>query len=170
MEEVWSPIRGFSELYQVSNTGKVRHKKHGLKKLQVGEHGYLWVPLWDGKKYLHKRVHRIVAEAFIPNPNGYKEVNHIDEDKTNNSALNLEWCSRKQNIEHSILSGKYVVRPVSQYSTEGFFIASYSSASEAERATGVPRTHICKCAKGRYGFKSAGGFIWKYTCNEDPSE
>ena len=160
MKEVWVDIKGFDK-YQVSNFGNVKHKKNGLIKSFVNEKGYHRVHLWGAQGRITKRLHRIVAEAFIKNPNNYKEVNHIDENKANNKSSNLEWCSRKQNIEHSIKSGRFKIVAVSQYDKDGNLIKSYESVSEAERATGIPRTHICKVILGRYGFKSAGGYIWK---------
>lgn len=161
MKEIWREIEGFNQ-YEVSNLGNVRHKTKGMKIQTPTKKGYLRVALYDGKRNVNRRVHRLVAEAFIPNPEMFKEVNHIDEDKSNNRADNLEWCSRKQNIEHSIKSGKFVIKSVEQIDSYGKVINRFVSASEAERATGIPRTHICKCALGRYGFKTAGGFSWKY--------
>ena len=158
--EVWVDIKGFDK-YQVSNLGNVRHKKNGIVKTFVNEKGYHRVHLWSGKNRITKRLHRLVAEAFIENPNNLKEVNHIDEDKNNNKSSNLEWCSRQQNIEHSIRSGRFKIVSVNQYDKNNGRVGSYKSVSEAERATGISRTHICKVILGRYGFKSAGGYIWK---------
>ena len=123
MEEIWKPVVGFESRYEVSNLGRIRSLPHEtlicrekgkpyyLQKAgkeiipQPRQHGYLSVWLYGnggnngraGKQY---SVHRIVAEAFVPNPNGYAEVNHINEDKTDNTACNLEWCSHIQNSNH----------------------------------------------------------------------
>lgn len=123
MEEIWKPVVGFETRYEVSNMGRIRSLPHEtlierkkgkpyiLKKKgayvipQPRRHGYMAVWLYGnggnngraGKQY---SVHRIVAEAFIPNPNNYAEVNHINEDKTDNRACNLEWCSHVQNSNH----------------------------------------------------------------------
>ena len=123
MEEVWKPVVGFEDRYEVSNLGRLRSfphetlicrkrgkpyvlKKRGVEIVpQPRRHGYMAVWLYGnggnngraGKQY---SVHRIVAEAFIPNPNGYAEVNHINEDKTDNRAYNLEWCTHKENSNH----------------------------------------------------------------------
>jgi len=123
MEEIWKPVVGFETRYEVSNMGRIRSLPHEtlieqrngksyiLKKKgmyvtpQPRRHGYLAVWLYGnggnngraGKQY---SVHRIVAEAFIPNPQGYTEVNHINEDKSDNRACNLEWCSHVQNSNH----------------------------------------------------------------------
>lgn len=123
MEEMWKPVVGFESRYEVSNMGRVRSLPHEtlierkkgkpylLKKRgayiepQPRNHGYMSVWLYGnggnngraGKQY---SVHRIVAEAFIPNPFGYEEVNHINENKEDNRACNLEWCSHVQNSNH----------------------------------------------------------------------
>lgn len=160
MEEEWKYIKGF-ECYQVSNLGNVRHVINGTLKFHI-VNGYLKVGLYNSmtkqKKYF--RVHRLVAEAFIPNPNNYPEVNHIDENKHNNCVINLEWCTREQNIEHSINTGTFKVRKVCQCDMKGNLINIFDSASEAERATGISRTHVCKVALERPGHKSAGGYLW----------
>ena len=109
--EIWKPVVGFEELYEVSNLGNVRRKEHDGFSRNRGRHyearekvlgkdkdGYSTVMLYAGqdKKKLCK-VHRLVAKAFIANPNGYSQVNHIDEDKANNKVENLEWCDCKYN-------------------------------------------------------------------------
>ena len=106
MEEQWMPVKGYEGLYEVSNTGKVRSLKNSrhnvrkeplLKKQRLGSWGYPVVALCKEGKSIEVLVHRIVAEAFIPNPNGYEVVNHKDEVKTNNLVENLEWCTQKYN-------------------------------------------------------------------------
>lgn len=161
MEEEWRDIKGFGNNYQVSNLGRVRHKKNGIKQLPIGGK-YIRVGLYDPDlgKQRNMRVHRLVAEAFMQNPNNYPEVNHIDENKYNNCVTNLEWCTREQNIEHSINTGTFKVRKVCQCDMKGNLINIFDSASEAERATGIPRTHICKVALERPGHKSARGYLW----------
>lgn len=160
--EIWKDIDGFGNVYQVSSYGRVRHKQNGIKTF-TETNGYYKVNLYDKEKKSYKRcrVHRVVASAFIENPNNYKEVNHIDEDKHNNNVSNLEWCSREQNLIHSIKTNKFKTVKVVQCDMLGNVLKIYNSASDAERETGVPRTHICKVILGRYGFKSAGGFLWK---------
>lgn len=164
MELQWKPIKNYERLYYVSNTGLVKNiKKNKLLKPIITDSGYLKVSLWDNdkKERKYKRIHRLVADAFLNNKKGLKEVNHKDENKKNNNVNNLEWCTHEQNIKHSLISGKIPTTKVKQYTKDGKFIAEFSSASEAELVTKIPRSHICKVALGRYGFKTAGGFIWK---------
>lgn len=109
--EIWKPVKNFESFYQVSNTGKVRsldridrlnrYKKGVLKKLCDNGRGYLYVNLKAHGKQTQKTVHRLVSEAFIPNPDNLPEVNHLDGDKTNNSVNNLEWCTRSENMKHA---------------------------------------------------------------------
>ena len=117
--EVWKDIEEFKGLYQVSNLGQIRsidritEYKTGAKRLTKGvvlsigknKLGYSQVGLSKNDKCYSRRVHRLVAQAFIPNPNRYKEINHIDGNKQNNNVDNLEWCNRKQNIRHAINNG-----------------------------------------------------------------
>lgn len=106
MDEVWKDIEGYEGLYQVSNTGQVKslnYKGHGVVKLlkqDIIHNGYKRVSLVKNGKKKNYLVHRLVAIAFLPNPHGYKEINHIDENKVNNMISNLEWCSRKYNMNY----------------------------------------------------------------------
>lgn len=117
--EIWKPVKGFEGLYEVSNTGfvkslprvKVNNKgkqitKERILKFNDFNNGYLKVPLTNGnhiKRYY--LVHRLVAEAFIDNPNNLPQVNHIDGNKENNHVSNLEWCTREDNIKHAYKMG-----------------------------------------------------------------
>ena len=119
MKEIWKDIEEFEGIYQVSNLGRVRSVdrmiiyRTGAKRLTKGttlsisqnKLGYLQVSLHKEDKMYSRRVHRLVAKAFIPNPNNYKEINHIDGIKENNCVDNLEWCDRTYNIKHAIDNG-----------------------------------------------------------------
>ena len=104
MKEIWKPIEGYEFSYEVSNLGRVRSIPH-IDSLARIRHGMVLKPCFDSKgNYLHvsiggksRDIHRLVAKAFLENPNNYEEVNHKDEDKTNNCVDNLEWCTHKYN-------------------------------------------------------------------------
>ena len=97
MEEVWKDIKGYEGLYQVSNMGRVRNSKGCIMKQAVNDKGYLRIRLSKDGKKSHFRVHRLVAETFIPNPDNKAEVNHISCMKSDNRASNLEWVSSEEN-------------------------------------------------------------------------
>ena len=114
IEEIWKPVIGYEGLYEVSNTGRVRsldmyvkngHCSYRLHKGKVlspskNTDGYLQVGLCCNGKYKKCLVHRLVSQAFLPNPDNLPEVNHKDEDKTNNRVENLEFCDRKYNLNY----------------------------------------------------------------------
>lgn len=113
MEEIWKPIKGYEGYYEVSNLGRVRRLdrydygcgyarfyKGGILKSLCGSNGYLHVMLCRDGTRLTKSVHRLVATTFIPNPENLPQVNHKDEDKSNNTVTNLEWCSSKYNMNY----------------------------------------------------------------------
>lgn len=156
--EIWKDIEGYEDLYEVSDEGRIRNKNTGrILKPNKTHKGYLQVKLCkDGGKVGYS-IHRLVAKAFIPNPDNYPQVNHIDEDKTNNNVNNLEWCTNQYNVVHSIHK---LSKKVGQYFPNGKLFAIYNSSMEAERQTGISSGNICQCCLGN--LKSAGGFIWKY--------
>lgn len=118
--ECWKDIKGY-EKYQISNFGRVRRKakivKVGIKNVKKAfkeeqllkplkfTKGYLGIKLYNNSGAKNYKIHRLVAEAFIPNPDNLEQVNHIDGDKTNNKVNNLEWCSCQENMEHSYRIG-----------------------------------------------------------------
>lgn len=194
--EVWRDIESYEGLYQVSNFGRVR----SLDKMQnfngsISEHKGRILKLVDSKGYrivdlsknnisLSMLVHRLVANAFIPNPYNLPQINHKDEIKDNNFVFvnkdgsvdldksNLEWCTAKYNTNYG---GANIERSLKQrndrnkskltamYTLSGNLIDIYPSAREASRLTGVPTTLIYKCCRGDN--KTAKGFIFKYFNN-----
>lgn len=164
----WKCPEGYDGLYLVSSSGTVysMRRKKILKPDNVK--GYLQVTLQKGGKKDRRKVHRLVAEAFIPNPKNLPCVNHKDENKQNNKAENLEWCtvsynnafgsrtkkSKATQIKNAPKTGK--TKPVRCIETK----VVYKSSKQAERETGVYHSHISRCCKGRS--KSAGGMRWEY--------
>lgn len=177
MKEIWKDIPGYEGLYQVSNLGRVKALERMTKRerpLFVKERilcpgkrtGYLIVSLGSGKARKSYSVHRLVANAFIPNPENKRTVNHKDGNKMNNEASNLEWNTDKENLNHAIKTGllKYEnnrkgSKPVAQYDQDMNLITIYPSMREAERA-GFTQTKISLCCAGKR--KSHKGYIWKY--------
>jgi hypothetical protein len=105
--ELWSDIEDYENKYQISNYGRLKSLKNNMiMKPMVGTNGYLLACLWKNGKQRKISIHRLVAKKFVPNPYNYKEVNHIDEDKTNNRFDNLEWCTRKYNMNYGNVKNK----------------------------------------------------------------
>ena len=155
----WKTIEGY-EQYEVSNEqGLVRNKKTGRILKQWESRGYLQVRLYgdNGKKTCS--VHRLVATAFIPNPNNLTDVNHIDENKLNNSVSNLEWLSHGNNVRHGTgITRRAKTRNRKVYCVE--LDQTFNSITEASEETGVGCSHITECCQGIY--KTAGEYHWKY--------
>ena len=162
MSEVWRDIEGYEGLYQVSDQGRVKSfkwNKERFLKPSMDKDGYLLVTLCAGGKPKTLKVHRLVCEAFHENPDNKPQVNHINEDKTDNRACNLEWCTCKQNVNHGSRNER-VSKPVGQYSLDGKLIKLWPSTMEAERQAGFNHGNISQVANGKY--KQAYGCIWKY--------
>ena len=165
-EEIWCPIKGYEGLYEVSDKGMVKSIGYGKERiLSPGklQNGYLRVNLCKNGEKKNLLVHRLVAQAFIPNPDNLPQVNHRDEDKTNNSVQNLEWCDRKYNNNYGnrnqMVSMK-LSKPVLQYTKSGEFVKEWKSATYVQRTIGYFQNYISYCCNGKY--KSAYGYIWKY--------
>ena len=187
--EIWKPVIGYEGLYEVSSFGRVRslddtavsvygrkvyqHIRKGriLSPTQNYRSGYMSVMFRDHKR---RYVHRLVAETFLPKIPGANQVNHKDEDKTNNRRDNLERCTRKYNINYG--TGKHrqylaakknkrgsYPKSIAQYTSTGEFVALFDSSQEAARKIGIPwgGTNIRKCARGEQ--LHAHGFRWVYT-------
>lgn len=147
-------IKGY-ENYEVTTTGEVINTKTGrVLKPGKGRNGYLLVVLCKNGKMKTFRIHRLVAEAFIPNPNNLPQVNHKDEDKTNNHVENLEWCTCEYNVQYS--KNKTVL----QLRMDGSLVRIWPSAMEIQRQLGYSHENISSCCNGK--LRTAYGFRWSY--------
>lgn len=175
--EIWKDIKGYEGIYQVSNCGQVRSLDHYASN-GAADILYKGVILSQNKSLpyntvrLRKKthyVHRLVAEAFVLNESGCAEVNHKDENKRNNNADNLEWCSKQYNLNYGTARERSASKkrgvqinnkPIMQCTIKGEPMSVYDSASKASVATGVDNSTICKAANGKK--KTAGGFCWRW--------
>lgn len=148
MEE-WRDIVGYEGLYKISNVGNVMNNKGRILKLML-TNGYPTVNLYKNRKMRSLSVHRLVAEAFIPNPMSLPIVNHKDENKVNNSVDNLEWCTKQYNTTYSI--GKKIL----QIDERGNVVKEWNSATEIAKAFEIQRQVILGCCYNNTGFD------WKF--------
>ena len=185
--EVWKPVKGYEGQYEVSNLGGVRSvdrivlmsngRLRHIKGKSITPHksntGYYLCDLYKENRRKNVLLHRMVAEAFIPNENNLPCVNHIDNNRENCISDNLEWCTQSYNMKYSYdttdrkskmnwKSGRENKnsKPVLMYSRDGKFIKRFDCICDAERELNILNNSIVACLKNRY--KSAGGYIWKY--------
>lgn len=182
------PIRGYPN-YEIEPDGRVFSKySNRYLKPSLCNNGYYTVELFNDKKSKRKTVHRLVAEAYIPNPDNLPQVNHKDENKLNNDVSNLEWCTSEYNmtygtfIERRVKHTDYTKpiyreiayknsmsrrKPVARYTKEGIYIDSFESAAEAQRNLGFASRHITEVCEGKR--KSSNGYVWAYERSDDLS-
>ena len=180
--EIWKDIEGFEGLYQVSNLGRVRSLGRTIMRgtrygtiapytikprvlmPKICQGGYYQVGLFPMEgKATPAKVHRLVAKAFVPNPDNLPEINHKNEDKSDNRAENLEWVTHIDNCRYGTRNqrgGEKKSKAVIQMDMDGNTISEYPSVIEAQRATGTNRYQIRMCCNGKY--KTAGGYRWKF--------
>ena len=159
ISEEWKPIQGYEGLYAVSSKGRVMNIETGrILKHGIYSNGYANVCLYNGdgkRKWI--KVHRLVAEAFIDNPDNLAQVNHRNEIKTDNRVENLEWVTASKNIRHSIYQRSC---KINQLSLDGEFIKQWESSMQIERELGFSAGNIISCCKNKQ--KTAYGFCWRY--------
>lgn len=176
--EIWMPVHGYEDRYQVSNLGDLRSVgrtvdiEYGTSKFkreisgvkifqQKHNKGYLVVRLYDGKKYKSHYVHRLVAEAFVNNDNHLPQINHKDGNKSNNHCENLEWCTNKQNSDHAIMTGLNKVTKRCVCLSDG---KRYFSCAAAARHYGLAPICVSEVCDGRK--KTTHGMKFEFLSNE----
>lgn len=165
--EKWIDVKGYESYYQVSDLGRVKRlagspycKKDRILKPGSQPTGYLFVTLCKDGEHKMVRIHRLVMENFCPVDNMENlQVNHLDENRTNNALSNLQWCTCTENINYGNRTTKYI-------KTRGHKVRCietgkvYNSLREAERDTGCAHTHISECVRGIA--KQCNGLHWEY--------
>ena len=170
--EIWKDISGYEGLYQVNKSGDIKSVERIIDGKKINQRilkkskdkqGYFIVHLWKNNKREIKGVRRLVADAFINNPENLPYVNHKNEIKTDNCAKNLEWCTHEYNVRYGTgiaRMANHKSKAVLQISKSGETIKKWSSAKEAASALGIDDSGIAKSAKGK--LKTTGGYFWKY--------
>lgn len=163
MKEIFKEIEGYENLYQISNLGNVKslgngnsnNSKEKILKPTKDKKGYLYVDLYKQGKRKTYKVHRLVAKVFIENPNNLPQVNHKDEDKTNNAVENLEFCDAKYNINYGTRNEK-ISKQLMCLETGKI----YTSTREVQKQLGFSHSNISRCCLGKS--KTCGGYTWCY--------
>lgn len=173
MKEEWREVLGYEGLYEVSNIGRIRTTKGVAKKPGIGSNGYYRVSLSkNGVKIWHS-VHRLVAIAFLPNPENKPCVNHIDNDRLNPIVNNLEWCTYQENTDHAVkigvhgMIGRFGADHNRSIAIESFNLKTgqsliFGSGREAARKLGLHQACVTACVKGK--LQTTGGFTFSYVC------
>lgn len=172
MEEIWKDVENYNGIYQISSFGNLKTLRTNTLIKQEMNKGYFEANLCKNGKVQHVRIHRLVAQAFIPNPLNKPHINHIDGNKSNNNINNLEWCTHKENMVHARKNGLFneekmhdvikamvnsTKKPVLQLKNN-VVIAEFESISDAKRKTKT--NHISEVLNGSR--KLANGYFWKY--------
>lgn len=178
MNEIWKDIEDYKGMYQVSNTGRVRSLDHyitfydrkmqkdvtklikgRLLKHRIGKLGYDVVILCKSGDRKDKKVHRLVAEAFVPNPNNYPYINHKNEIKSNNVFTNLEWCTQEYNVNYGSRNTSYSI-PVIQLDLNNNIVKEWSSANQASKELSIPQSSIWDCCNNN--ISKTHNYKWRY--------
>lgn len=163
VQEIWKDIPDYEGLYKVSNFGNIKSVRKNKIMVPYSNHGYLQLCLRKNNIAKTYKVHRLVAQAFIPNPNNLPCINHKDENPSNNYVNNLEWCSVEYNIKYGTRTEK-TQKEIKQYDLDGNFIKNWKSIIEIERVMNIPHNNIIYCCQNKR--KTAGNYMWKYAKEE----
>ena len=160
MIEEMKDIVGYEGEYAITRDGKVwSYKRNKFLKCSDNGKGYYQINLYKNGKGKNYLIHRLVAEAYIPNPEGLPQVNHRDENPQNNCASNLEWCDAKYNANYGTRTERAAKKQsIPVYCEE--LDKTFNGARQAARELGLDNSSIIKCCKGRC--KTTGGYHWKY--------
>lgn len=161
MSEEWKIISEYNN-YKISNTGKVKNKKSIELKLHKTKQGYVYVDLYKNNIKRKFYIHKLVANAFLPNPNNLPEVNHKDENKENNKVDNLEWCTHKYNINYGNRNLKSSTK-IYQLDLNNNIIKEFVSVISAAKQMNVDQSSISKAINGAN--KTCCGYIWRKAGN-----
>ena len=166
VNETFVPIKDYEGLYEISSEGRVKSckKKDFFLKQHDDSRGYLFVNLSKDGKAISTKVHRLVATHFLDNPDNLRDVNHIDENKYNNSCSNLVWVTHQDNINHgtrNLRANNTKSKEVYQLTKEDVFVAKFRNGYEAQEVTQIKESSISACCNGKR--KTAGGFKWSFT-------
>ena len=163
-KEQWKDIFNDGR-YFISNYGRRKNSKNYIIKTQDDKDGYQIFSFYVNGKRIDKKIHRLVAEAFIPNPNNYPFINHKDENKANNYVDNLEWCTKTYNTNYGHAREKQrknLCKPVICIELN----KEFESAKEAAEFVNKDHSSICDCCNGKRQRKTCGGYHWKYLKEE----
>lgn len=178
-KEIWKDVAGYEGLYRVSNLGQIYScYLNRILKPYINQKGYYIISLWRNHTRYTTGVYRLVAETFLPDKTNFKsipdedrslidlddlQINHKDEDKTNNCVDNLEWCTNKYNAHYGTVITRRATtqsKPIEQFDLNGNFIKRYNSITEASKYVKKRYNHISDVLGGRR--KTACGYIWRY--------
>lgn len=190
MFEEWRPVTGYEGYYSVSSEGRVRRDEHADRRGTVYKERILTSALADksrGYRHVHlskdgvakwHSVHRLVAEAFVPRPEGCDIVNHLDNDPNNNAARNLEWTTYEGNMQHAARQGRMKGKPDNfRKAAEARRVAvvaidpegnrtTFPSQTAAAEALGISPCHIAEACRKEYGYKTLKGHSFEYADEE----